>query len=220
MRLLFSPVGGFEFHRVSYRIAAFVLGLIVGGYWLRVMRMARKARQKTGRAANLVPAETTGRLLRLLWTPVVLVWIGQPLVTAFGLSRPALLKPLVASSWLAWAMVAVAAGAFWLTRICWKTMGRNWRMGIDPNERTQLVLSGPYRYVRHPIYALSQVMMLATALAVPSPILLGAACAHVLLMQWEARREEAYLVRTHGESYATYSATIGRFFPLKFGKDI
>ena len=40
-------------------------------------------------------------------------------------------------------------------------------MRIDPNERTQLVFNGPYAYVRHPIYGLSQVLVLTTLAAAP-----------------------------------------------------
>lgn len=190
-----------------------MLGLIIGGYWLRVARMARKARQKTGRAANFLPAEPIGRVLRIAWIPVVIVWIAQPFVTASTFPRRSVAAPLAASAWVAWGMVAVAAACLFLSRICWKTMGKNWRMGIDPAERTALVLTGPYRYVRHPIYALSQLMMVSTMAAIPSPLLLAAGALHLLLLQWEARREEAYLVSLHGQDYRDYRSRIGRFIP-------
>jgi protein-S-isoprenylcysteine O-methyltransferase Ste14 len=200
---------------MSYRIATFALGLVIGGYWLRVLRMARKARRRTGRAANLIPREPVGRLLRLLWTPVVLLWVGQPFVSALVHSPPAPLRPIWANAWIAWACVLVAGAAFWLTRVCWRTMGRNWRMGIDPSERTSLVVEGPFQYVRHPIYALSQVMMLAAVAAVPSPLMLAAGALHLLLLQWEARREEAHMHRTHGDAYLSYCSRVGRFLPFK-----
>jgi protein-S-isoprenylcysteine O-methyltransferase Ste14 len=198
-----------------YRIAAFVLGLVVGGYWLRVLRMARKARQRTGRAANLLPPEPVGRVLRLLWMPVVLLWIGNPFVAAIGRTQPIPFRPMWASPWVAWAGALVALVAFWLTRICWRTMGKNWRMGIDPTERTSLVVNGPFKYVRHPIYALSQMMMIATVAAVPSPLMIAAGALHLLLLQWEARREEAHMRRTHGDAYSNYCSRVGRFLPFK-----
>lgn len=200
---------------MSYRIATFALGLLIGGYWLRVMRMAHKARRRTGRAANVLPPEPVGRLLRLLWTPIVLIWIGQPLVAALARTSPVALRPVWANAWVAWAGVLVAGASFWLTRICWRTMGTNWRMGIDPAERTSLVVNGPFQYVRHPIYALSQLMMLAVVAAVPSPLMIAAAALHLLLLQWEARREEQYMLRTHGEAYSTYCTRVGRFLPFK-----
>ncbi len=93
-------------------------------------------------------------------------------------------------------------------------MGKSWRMGIDPNEKTPLVVSGPYAYVRHPIYALSSVLMLATMLAIPSPLMIAVGITHLLLLQWEARREEQHLIRVHGQLYQNYFDSVGRFVPI------
>lgn len=198
---------------MPYRICTFILGLIVAAYWVRVVRMARKARQKTGRAANFLPREPVGRALRVLWVPVIVVWVIHPFITALAAPSIAILKPLSASIWIAGPAVAVALGCFWASRICWRTMGKNWRMGIDPTERTALIVAGPYAYVRHPIYALSQAMMLASVVAVPSPLMITAGLVHILLLQWEARREETHMLQVHGKEYLDYSSQVWRFIP-------
>ena len=92
-------------------------------------------------------------------------------------------------------------------------MGKNWRMGIDPNEQNPLIVTGPYAYVRHPIYALSQAMLVLTVLAIPSPLMIAAGVMHVLLLQWEARREEGHLRGVHGTKYDEYCEGVGRFVP-------
>lgn len=198
---------------MAYRIAAFSLGLIIATYWGRVLRMARKARRRTGRAANLLPPEPVGRLLRILWVPIVIVWLATPFIVAFANPRNPLLNPLMRSPWIAWPAVLLALACFWVTRICWRTMGRNWRMGIDPSERTSLVVAGPFAYVRHPIYALSQLMMLASVVAVPNCIMIAVGVMHIMLLQWEVRREEAHMFRVHGSAYTHYCARVRRFIP-------
>jgi protein-S-isoprenylcysteine O-methyltransferase Ste14 len=35
----------------------------------------------------------------------------------------------------------------------------------------------------------------------------------VLLLQVEARREEAYMISTHGDVYRAYKRSVGRFLP-------
>ena len=95
-------------------------------------------------------------------------------------------------------------------------MGSSWRMGIDPNDRTQLIFNGPFAFVRHPIYGLSSLLMIATLLAMPSVAMLAVAGIHIALLQWEARREERHLVTLHGEEYQRYARHTGRFFPRSF----
>jgi protein-S-isoprenylcysteine O-methyltransferase Ste14 len=188
--------------------SALCIGLIIGAYWARVIKLVLKARRRTGRDANFVPREPLGRALRLIWYPTVIVWVAYPFFHAW---RPTgLLYSLPIVRWLA---VAIAVIAFLATLVCWKRMGKSWRMGIDPNEKTQLIVSGPYAYVRHPIYALSSILMLASIFAVPTIVMIVVGLIHLFFLQWEARREEQHLVRVHGESYQQYMSTVGRFLP-------
>ncbi|MGH9369903.1 MAG: methyltransferase family protein [Vicinamibacterales bacterium] len=197
---------------------ALLIGLIVGTYWARVLKMVLKQRRQTGRDANFVPREAIGRVLRIIWYPVVVLWVVHPLVSAWWWAdAPRVLTPLHPLPWLAWTGVVVAALALAATWVCWRRMGKSWRMGIDPDEKTQLIFTGPYAYVRHPIYALSSLLMLATLAAVPTPLMVVLAVMHLLFLQWEASREEKYLVATHGEAYAAYRSRVGRFLPRSFG---
>jgi len=198
---------------MTYRLGVLILALIVAAYWAQVVKMTRRARRRSGRAANFLPPETLGWALRLVWVPIVVIWIGHPFVTVFARPHWRLIDPLLARGWIACASAVIAAVCLYLSRGCWKAMGKSWRMGIDPSERTALVFSGPYAYVRHPIYALSQAMMLATVVAIPSPLMIAAGLVHVALLQWEARREEAYLARVHGQEYAGYCTKVRRFVP-------
>ncbi len=194
-------------------LPSLLLGLTVAAYWYRVLRMAYKARRLTGRAAHFLPPELLGRLLRAVWIPVVVIWVASPFLDAALTAPPRPVRPLWRSAPLSWCATAVAAACFAATRVCWRRMGKAWRMGIDPSESTSLVANGPFAYVRHPIYALSAVMMLATVVAVPTPAMIGAGAAHVALLVWESRREERYLLRVHGNAYRSYRARVGAFLP-------
>jgi len=195
---------------------ALSLGLILTAYWARVIRMAAKQRRRTGRGANFLPPEPLGRAIRVVWIPVVVAWVALPFVFAYKKRPPSALVPLVSSDALAIAGLVLAAGAVAGSIACWKRMGESWRMGIDPGERTPLVLTGPFAYVRHPIYALSSLLMIATVMVMPSPLMIILALLHLTCLQWEARREEQHLLATNGEEYAAYCAKVGRFFPRLF----
>jgi protein-S-isoprenylcysteine O-methyltransferase Ste14 len=201
------------------RVPALAVGLIMAIYWARVLRLAWKQRRRTGRAGNLWPAERLGRVLRLVWFPAVGFWIVLPVLAGLRWSDERLqalsptFRPVFRSPFVSWAALAVALLAFGLTWVCWRRMGRSWRMGIDPDDRTRLVVTGPYAYTRHPIYALSSVLMICTMAIVPTPAMIVVCLVHLGLLQWEARREERYLTAVHGASYADYAARTGRFWP-------
>jgi protein-S-isoprenylcysteine O-methyltransferase Ste14 len=172
--------------------------------------MAQKTKARTGNAANLLPPEPLGRCLRIIWYPVVALWVVLPILGGLGRSVG---HTLFFSAPIAWFAAVIAIIAFIATLICWKKMGTSWRMGIDPNESNPLIVTGPYAYVRHPIYALSSLLMLATFAALPTLPMAIVAITHLTLLQWEARREEEHMLKLHGPRYAHYLAHVGRFMP-------
>jgi protein-S-isoprenylcysteine O-methyltransferase Ste14 len=93
-------------------------------------------------------------------------------------------------------------------------MGASWRIGVDEEERTELLTSGPFAIVRNPIFAAMLPTSLGLVLLVPNVAALVGFAALVVALQLQVRVvEEPYLVRTHGATYASYAARVGRFFP-------
>ncbi len=194
-------------------ILCIISGLIIGFYWARVIKLVLKQKKKHGESAQFVPAEPLGRVLRVIWYPVVGFWIWHAWGVLLHVPRGKIMQPLIVSPWLGFPALGVMAIALGLTMVCWRKMGKSWRMGILPGEKTQLVVSGPYSRVRHPIYALSSLLMLASVAALPTIPLMVAAALHLAFLQWEARREEGNLIRVHGETYLAYMRSTGRFIP-------
>ena len=195
-----------------YRLPILLLGLVAAAYWYRVIRMAYKMRRRD-HGANFLPPEPLGRLLRLLWIPLATTWVIHPFITALVPGAPWALRPLYAFPAVAWPAAVVAGACLGASLVCWRRMGRSWRMGIDPDERNPLISTGPFVYVRHPIYALSSLMMMASMAALPSPAMLALGLLHLSLLQWEAVREERHMLRVHGPQYQRYQARTGRFLP-------
>ncbi|MEY2527272.1 MAG: hypothetical protein QOE73_2043 [Verrucomicrobiota bacterium] len=197
------------------RLPPFVAGCCLLVYWGTVLDKARRFAHKAGHGVNLVPRERTGRWLRVVWMPLVFAWCLQPWVAVIGRPISKWFQPVTGFAFtilgFAGAMLCVLATAG--TFLCWREMGKSWRLGIDPDEKTKLVFGGPYRFVRHPIYALSSVLVLGTLATTPTALMLVLALLHLFFLQIEARREEKYLVATHGHSYADYQKQVGRFVP-------
>jgi protein-S-isoprenylcysteine O-methyltransferase Ste14 len=93
-------------------------------------------------------------------------------------------------------------------------MGDSWRIGVDQEERTELVTTGPFALARNPIFAAMLPTALGLALMVPSWVALGGVVALFAALELQVRVvEEPYLRRTHGAAYANYASRVGRFVP-------
>jgi len=210
------------------RIPALIAALCLSVYWFWVIVMLFKLGRKLGKDPNAVPRERVGQLMRLLWYPCIGVLVAALWVAALRKPELFLSKPGM-HSWLGWlwlpgdvwwmmvipaTLVCIICTLF--TFVCWRKMGRSWRIGIDPGEKLALVSSGPYRYVRHPIYALRMVINVCVFIMAPTLLVLIAAGIDVILLQIEARREERYMEGKHGVVYARYKNSVGRFVPRSF----
>lgn len=117
---------------------------------------------------------------------------------------------LVSIRWIALAMVVAGLGiSVWARR----HIGQFWSGRVMLKEGHQLIQSGPYARVRHPIYSGIFLATLGTALFVGEwRTLLGAAIFFVA--HWmKARREEALLAGKFGIAYDEYRRRTGSLLP-------
>jgi protein-S-isoprenylcysteine O-methyltransferase Ste14 len=93
-------------------------------------------------------------------------------------------------------------------------MGDSWRVGVDPEERTDLVTSGPFKLVRNPIYSAMLPTVFGLVLMVPSPLAVAAFITLLIGLELQVRQvEEPYLLQAHGDEYVSYAVRVGRFIP-------
>ena len=93
-------------------------------------------------------------------------------------------------------------------------MGASWRIGVDPAERTELVTTGLFRWVRNPMFASACLVAIAGAAAVTTPVTAVGAAMVTLGVELQVRRvEEPYLRTAHGDAYLDYARATGRFCP-------
>jgi protein-S-isoprenylcysteine O-methyltransferase Ste14 len=104
-----------------------------------------------------------------------------------------------------------AAVALWCI-FTFATIGRGTPAPFDPPRR--LVIRGPYRFVRNPMYIGAGLALASAALFYESLPLLGYAglfflATHVFVVLYE----EPTLRRTFGEEYEAYCRQVGRWWP-------
>lgn len=202
------------------QVPALVTGVNICAYWTSVGYMVvRVDRKSRGMARLLAPSQPRERIMVLVWVPLVIGWMllplvaaGQPPGAASIWALPAWTGAPAVLAWR-WAATALAVGCWLASIACWRHMGCHWRMAVDPQKPPVLLTDGPFAIVRHPIYALSILMMACTAVVTPTPLMLLLAVVHITLMHLKARNEEAFMQRQHGDAYNEYCRRVGRFVP-------
>lgn len=94
-------------------------------------------------------------------------------------------------------------------------LGRNWGTPMTQKVEPELVTSGPYRLVRHPIYSGILVAAAGTAVALSWPWLVAVALVGVYFT-YSAIVEEHDLAQQFPDTYLTYKHTTRMLLPFVF----
>jgi len=157
------------------------------------------------------------------WTEVA--WVAGALTVVLW-SVAVLLAPSVAYHWpptpdfpfssliqLAGFGLAVVGGLLSFAAV--RALGRHMTLEIQVQEGHRLVQTGPYRYIRHPVY--TSILTGACGLSVLylTPVLAAVFALLVPLALYRSGLEERLLAspEAFGEEYRAYVARTGRFLP-------
>jgi protein-S-isoprenylcysteine O-methyltransferase Ste14 len=152
--------------------------------------------------------------------------IAGRLLVAFPLFGAVVLY-LANPAWMEWASVSVPAWVRWtgvalgfltVPSIYWvlTTLGTNVSETVLTKPEHQLVTTGPYRWVRHPLYTVGIGLFLSVALMAANWfMLLWTAIALIALRLVVIPREEAGLVARFGDEYRQYRRRTGAMMPLE-----
>jgi protein-S-isoprenylcysteine O-methyltransferase Ste14 len=119
------------------------------------------------------------------------------------------------NAWLAGiGLVLFAAG---LAFAIWARVhiGRNWGTPMTQKEEPELVTSGPYRLVRHPIYSGILVGGIGTAFAISWLWLVAVGLAAAFFI-YSATVEERYLTEQFPDAYPAYKSSSKMLVPFVF----
>jgi len=198
------------------------LAATVWVYWCCVGAMIVRVRRRNRKLSGIVPIQRVEQLMWVVWVPLVAAWMILPYLAASPAGPPRGLPEFAREApvtGLRWAAVGLGLLCLALSIDCWLRMGKNWRMAVTPDQQTELVTTGLYGYVRHPIYSLSILLMLCTVFVVPTVPVVVMAVVHIALMVFKAHIEERFLSERHGATYLRYLERTGRFVPrLRAGR--
>jgi protein-S-isoprenylcysteine O-methyltransferase Ste14 len=178
-----------------------ILWLVFGLYWL-VSALKRKATKKR---------ETIFQRLRYTLVLMAGFWIlFSPSAHHYPLLGTRFVPAAPVYDWFGVALTAAGVAiAFWAR---WH-LGTNWSGVVTLKEGHELIRTGPYRTIRHPIYTGMLLALLGTAVTVGEVRGLLAVALAWFSFYVKARREESFLAQEFGPAFAAHQRQTGMFLP-------
>jgi len=116
-----------------------------------------------------------------------------------------------------WAALGVVVAALGVALAIWARvyLGRNWGMPMTLREEPELVTTGPYRYIRHPIYSGMLLALLGSAFADSLFWLLPLAGACIYFV-YSSFAEDRHMAELFPSTYPAYKARTKMLIPFIF----
>jgi protein-S-isoprenylcysteine O-methyltransferase Ste14 len=115
--------------------------------------------------------------------------------------------------WLRWAGVGTLGVGGGLLVWTLRSLGKNLTDTVVTREAHTLVVHGPYRWLRHPLYLAAALLTAAISVIAANWFLFLVGVVVFFLLVLRTRIEEANLRTRFGDGYRTYVERTGRFLP-------
>jgi len=120
-------------------------------------------------------------------------------------------------SWTRWLGTIIAFSGMGLEFSTQIYLGRNYSTTLHISEEQTLVTTGPYRYIRHPMYTALIAVGIGLGLLSTSWYFLLPFLVTGIVIAFRIRREEEAMISKFGDEYIQYAQRTGRFFPPIIG---
>jgi protein-S-isoprenylcysteine O-methyltransferase Ste14 len=119
--------------------------------------------------------------------------------------------------WLRWIGVGIGFASLGLIYWMFKSIGSGITPTVATRKEHRLSTSGPYRWIRHPLYTFGTLAFLSLGLIADSWFMILLSILGFTLLSLRTPSEEAHLVEKFGDEYREYMNRTGRYLPrLKF----
>jgi protein-S-isoprenylcysteine O-methyltransferase Ste14 len=118
--------------------------------------------------------------------------------------------------WSRWLGAPVAMSGVVLFGWMFRHLGLNVTSTSMPRAAATLVSTGPYRWIRHPMYSATSILVIAVSLLTANLVVAAAGIIMFGLLVARSRIEEQRLAEKFGSAYRDYQRRTGRFVPRLF----
>jgi protein-S-isoprenylcysteine O-methyltransferase Ste14 len=131
---------------------------------------------------------------------------------------------LINPAWMAWSKIGLPEWLRWLGvgsglvcdgLIYWlfSSIGTNITPTVATRKEHQLVTSGPYRWVRNPLYSVGTAFIISYGLIADNWFMIAMALFAFIMLAIRLPNEEAHLIEKFGDEYRDYMKRTGRYLP-------
>ncbi|MFY9852744.1 MAG: isoprenylcysteine carboxylmethyltransferase family protein [Terracidiphilus sp.] len=148
--------------------------------------------------------------------PILAVFVAAFLLFRFTVRPPAFLTAVVLPHTIWTDLLADVLALAGMVFALWGriTLGRNWNLYPSLKENHELIVRGPYKYVRHPMYTGFVSMLLGAVLWYGTAIGFVWFLASFLGTWLKLRQEEKLLTAHFGENYRLYKIRVKAIIPF------
>ena len=116
--------------------------------------------------------------------------------------------------WVRWMGIGIALMGFVLLQWAQNTLGKNWSDTPRMLREQSLITSGPYQFIRHPIYT-AFIIILGSPLFISANWLIGLTWIGMSVLEIASRIEfeENLMLEYFGDEYREYMKKTGRLLP-------
>ena len=114
-----------------------------------------------------------------------------------------------------WALLIFSLILVWLAQ---SDMRESWRIGIDENNKTELITTGFFSISRNPIFLGIMIANAGLFLVLPNAFTLLIVSLSTISINTQIRLEEKFLIKEFGYEYEQYCKRVNRWITLKFHK--
>ena len=116
-------------------------------------------------------------------------------------------------SWIAWLSALLTLVGVLFAIWARYTIGKEWSGEVQIKENHQLIRSGPYAHIRHPIYTGILLSLAGTALAVGEYRAIVGVTLFLIGFVRKAKKEECFLAGEFGSAFDEHRRHTGFFLP-------
>ena len=185
------------YHWLHLATVAWLVFLV---YWFISAQKLKSVKQREPRGERLIQIVFMATAYILMFNDTLSWdWLGRRFVAA---------SPAIGSLGVALTVAGIAF-AIWAR---WH-LGENWSATVTLKEGHELINTGPYRHIRHPIYTGMLLAFVGTALALGEYRALISVGIVLVAFYAKAKKEERFLAQEFGEKFREHSRRTGMFLP-------